>query len=134
MQRSGLILSGGQNAWLGEDIPDNVEDGICFSDEISLMDLTSTELMVLSSCETALGDLLEDGVFGLQRAFKLAGVRTIIMTLWRVDDNSSVLFMNEFYKRLSRGVDRHSAFTEALSVIKKNYPEPYYWAPYIMLD
>ena len=134
MQRSGLILSGGQNAWLGKDIPNNVEDGICFSDEISLMDLTSTELMVLSSCETALGDLLEDGVFGLQRAFKLAGVRTIIMTLWRVDDNSSVLFMNEFYKRLSRGVDRHSAFSEALSVIKEKYPEPYYWAPYIMLD
>lgn len=134
LQRSGLILSGGQNAWLGGDIPDDIEDGILLSEEIASMDLSGTDLVVLSACETGLGDITSDGVFGLQRAFKMAGVRTLIMSLWKVDDNATSLMMQTFYEHLLSGMSKREAFNLAQAAVRAKYPEPYYWAGFVMLD
>lgn len=132
--RSGLILSNGGRAWKGEPIPKGVEDGILQADEIASINLSGTSLLVLSACETALGDISSDGVYGLQRAFKMAGVETIIMSLWEVDDKASALFMSYFYEALTTGKNKHEAFVSAQSQLKEKYSDPYYWAAFIMLD
>lgn len=134
LQRSGLIMSGGQNAWMGIDIPDDVEDGILLAEEIASMDLSGTDLVVLSACETGLGDITSDGVFGLQRAFKMAGVQTLVMSLWKVDDNATSLMMQTFYEQLLSGKTKREAFNLAQAAVRAKYPEPYYWAGFIMLD
>ena len=136
LKRSGLILAGAQRAWLGEPIPDSVEDGILLAEEIAAMDLSGTDLVVLSACETGLGEITSEGVFGLQRAFKKAGVQTLIMSLWKVDDNATSLFMQTFYKHWLDGKSKHEAFSIAQSTVRENesYSNPYYWAAFIMLD
>ena len=132
--RSGLILSNGGRAWKGDKIPEGVEDGILQSDEISNINLAGTSLLVLSACETALGDISSDGVYGLQRAFKMAGVGTIIMSLWEVDDRATSLFMSYFYEAWTSGKNKHDAFVVAQDRLRQEYNDPYYWAAFIMLD
>lgn len=135
--RSGLILAGGNRTWKGEEPPAGMEDGILTAQEISEMDLHQTELVVLSACETGLGDVNGgEGVFGLQRAFKLAGVKTIIMSLWKVDDKATSEMMQLFYSKWLGGIDKHEAFRLAQQELKKkkNYSEPYYWAGFVMVD
>lgn len=134
MLRSGLIVSGGQAAWLGNDVPKGIEDGILLSKELSELDLSHIDVVVLSACNTGLGDVKNDGVFGLQRAFKLAGAQTIIMSLWEIDDNVTSVFMEYFYQNLLSGSSRHDAFKQARNSIQKEYTNPYYWAAFIMLD
>lgn len=138
LKRSGLILAGAQKAWLGEPIPDNVEDGVLLAEEIATMDLTGTDLVVLSACETGLGEITSEGVFGLQRAFKKAGVQTLIMSLWKVDDNATSLFMRTFYKQWLGWKSKHAAFLDAQAAVREckesDYSNPYYWASFIMLD
>lgn len=134
LKRSGLVMAGGQRAWLGDSIPINVDDGILLADEIAAMDLSGTDLVVLSACETGLGDITSDGVFGLQRAFKMAGVQTLVMSLWKVDDNATSLMMQTFYEHLLSGKSKHEAFNLAQAVVRNKYPEPYYWAGFIMMD
>ena len=132
--RTGLILSNGGRAWKGESIPRGVEDGILQADEIARINLSGTSLLVLSACETALGDISSDGVYGLQRAFKMAGVETIIMSLWEVDDKATALFMSFFYEALTSGKKKHEAFVSAQNQLREKYSDPYYWAAFIMLD
>ena len=135
MVLSGLALSGANNIWKGNfDLP-NAEDGILTAYEISQLDLSNTRLAVLSACETARGRIFPvDGVFGLQRAFKQAGAGSILMSLWKVDDAATALFMEHFYKFLFETHDRHAALKMALSEVKKQHPDPYYWAAWVMLD
>ncbi len=134
LKRSGLILAGGQRAWLGQPIPNRVEDGILLAEEIAAMDLSGTDLVVLSACETGLGEITSEGVFGLQRAFKKAGVRTLIMSLWRVDDAATSLMMRTFYEHLLASKSKREAFAIAQLAVKSEYKDPYYWASFIMLD
>ena len=135
MALSGLALSGANNAWKGNfDLP-NVEDGILTAYEISQLDLSNTKLVVLSACETARGRIFPvDGVFGLQRAFKQAGAGSVLMSLWKVDDNATAIFMEQFYKYLFETADRHKALQMAQNEVKKQFPDPYYWAAWVMLD
>ncbi len=100
------------------------------------MDLRKTDLVVLSACQTALGEITGEGVFGLQRGFKKAGARTIIMSLWPVDDNATLLMMTEFYNNLTSGKTKREAFNAAQNVVKKTkgFENPRYWAAFIMLD
>lgn len=98
MSRSGLIMSGGQIAFSGASVPETFDDGILTAKEISEMDLSNTYIVVLSACQTALGDINGEGVFGLQRGFKKAGAGTILMSLWKVDDEATSILMNEFYR------------------------------------
>ena len=132
--RSGLILSGGNNAWLGKEVPEGIEDGVLTALEISTMNLSGTDMVVMSACETGLGDITSDGVFGLQRAFKMAGVQTLVMSLWKVDDNATSLIMQTFYEHLLSGITKREAFRLAQAAVRAKYPEPYYWAGFIMLD
>ena len=78
MWRSGLVMSSGNRAWKGDTIPDTIEDGILKAQEIGDLDLRGADLVVLSACNTGQGEVTGEGVFGLQRAFKMAGAQTIV--------------------------------------------------------
>lgn len=133
--RSGLILAGGNRTWKGEEPVPGMEDGILTAQEISEMNLRNTELVVLSACETGLGDIKGgEGVFGLQRAFKLAGVKSIIMSLWKVDDKATSEMMRLFYSKWLGGTEKREAFRLAQQELKKKYTDPYYWAGFVMVD
>ena len=88
----------------------------------------------MSACETALGETSGDGIYGLQRAFKISGVETIVMSLWEIDDKATSIFMIHFYNYLMEYNDKYIAFTKAQAKLMKDYPDPYYWAAFIMLD
>ena len=134
MLRSGLIMTGGNKAWLCKKIPENIEDGVLMAKEISHVDLRGTDLVVLSACETGLGEVSSEGVFGLQRSFKQAGVQSLVMSLWDVNDDATRFMMTEFYSNLLSGKDKRAAFLEAKRKCKKEYKYPQYWAAFIMLD
>ena len=132
---SGIMLAGGNNIWQGNFDLKNVEDGILTADEISRLDLSNTKLVVLSACETAKGMIDPvDGVYGLQRAFKMAGAQTIVMSLWKVHDDATSLLMTLFYSYLTGGMEKHQALWKAMMDVREKYEDPYYWAGFIMLD
>jgi CHAT domain-containing protein len=131
--RSGLILAGGNYAWNNTPI-DGVEDGILTAYEIAQLDLSNTELVVLSACETALGDVKgSEGVFGLQRAFKMAGVKKMIVSLWQVPDKETAELMTAFYSYWLGGKSIEDAFATAQADMKKKYP-PFYWAAFVLVE
>ncbi len=134
--QSGLLLSGANYAWQNKPLPEGIEDGILTAKEISFMDLRKTDLVVLSACQTALGEITGEGVFGLQRGFKKAGARTIIMSLWHVNDDATQLMMTEFYSNLIAGMSKREAFLAAQNKVKttKGFEKSKYWAAFIMLD
>ena len=134
LRRSGLMLAGGNKAWKTGHGIKGIEDGVLTAQEISNMNLSNVDLLVLSACETGLGDVANEGVFGLQWAFKSAGVGTIIMSLWDVDDNATALMMKTFYRELTAGKDKREAFALAQKEVKKIYKDPLQWAAFIMLD
>ena len=139
MMLSGLIMSGGNRAWTGQKIPKGVKGGVMTANEIAGMNLKGTDLLVLSACQTGLGVATPEGLYGLQRAFKKAGVQTMVMTLWEVSDMASKDFMIKFYEELVKkknGWDKRMAFNKAIKYMKNNskYSDPYYWAGFIMLD
>jgi CHAT domain-containing protein len=132
--RSGLILAGANHALNGKPL-EGIEDGILTADEVSQLNLTGTALVVLSACQTGLGEVNNgEGVFGLQRAFKLAGVETLIMSLWSVDDYATALLMEVFYEQWLSGKSKQAAFKEARRQVRKKYPQPFYWAAFVMMD
>lgn len=154
---SGLALSG---ANAGYD-PVCGEDGLLSAREICEMDLGKVDFVVMSACRTALGNVSDEGAAGLVRALKMAGVRSIIATLWEVDDMSTMLFMQAFHKALAAGKGKHDSFLyarervrdipttvsyrpfSARTMARESVPrtkiippfsEPYYWAPFILID
>ena len=135
MMWAGLLLAGANNLWTGQFAINNVEDGILTAEEISQLDLSNTKLVVMSACETGKGFVDPiDGIIGLQRAFKKAGAKTIVMSLWKVNDEATSLMMSSFYKYLIGGKERHEALELARRDVEKEYPDPFYWAGFIMLD
>ena len=138
--RSGLMFSNGQRAWLygKKDIPQDIEDGILLASEISLLDLQSVDLVTLSACQTGLGDISDDGVLGLQRGFKRAGVNSLLMTLWPVEDSATKIFMKQFYNNLFTGYSKQQSLQTAQKYLREYnngyYNEPKYWAAFILLD
>lgn len=132
MLRSGLALAGA-NTWLqGKPLPPEAEDAILNAEDVSGLDLSGTELVVLSACETGLGDIqVGEGVFGLRRAFVLAGAKTLVMSLWKVPDQQTQELMEDFYHRILSGKDRASALREAQLAMKDKYPDPLYWGAFI---
>lgn len=131
---SGLIMSGGQSAWKDSAFVAEKDDGILTSYEISKLDLHNVNLVVLSACETGLGDNLYDGIYGLQRAFKKAGARTILMSLWNINDKATSEYMELFYYFLTSGLSKQESYRRTVVEMKKRYEDPYYWASFIMLD
>jgi CHAT domain-containing protein len=135
MYLTGVVMSGGNAEWQGQELPDGVLGGLLTSEDISHTDLSKTNLVVLSACDTGRGEATNEGLFGLQRAFKKAGVQTIVMSLWQVSDMVTQEFMVEFYRCLaSSHWDKRKAFDQARTEIKQRYPEPFYWAGFIMID
>jgi CHAT domain-containing protein/Flp pilus assembly protein TadD len=133
--RSGLLLAGGNHAWTNKPV-EGVESGILTAEKIAGMNLLGTKLVVMSACQTGLGDIKNsEGVFGLQRAFKLAGVETLVMSLWEVDDSVTAKLMSVFYQEwLFSGKSRQEAFKEAQRKIHAERPLPFYWAAFVMMD
>jgi CHAT domain-containing protein/tetratricopeptide (TPR) repeat protein len=137
MIRSGLVLASGNHAWkTGKPLRPDLEDGILTAYEISQMNLSNTELAVLSACETGLGDLVgNEGVYGLQRAFKIAGVRYLIMSLWQVPDFQTQVFMSAFYKYwLTDEKSVPEAFRATQSELKAKYGEAFKWAGFVLVE
>lgn len=134
MLRSGLVLAGVNNYW-GEPVKGMVtDDGILTAKEISNLDLSSCQLVVLSACDTGLGDIKgSEGVYGLQRAFKMAGVKNIIMSLWKVPDTQTAELFELFYRFSLKGESVHQALRMAQAEMKLKYP-PYYWAGFVLLE
>lgn len=139
MTRSGLLFSGANNALRGGSVKkEGVDDGILTAKEIARLDLRGADLLVLSACQTGLGEVSGEGVFGLQRGFKKAGVNTILMSLWEVDDEATCLLMTSFYKELAKGRTNSEALKAAQKAVRddkdKDFSSPYYWASFILLD
>ena len=137
MSLSGLVFAGGNAAWLGKKNVDGVLGGVLTAKDIANLDFKGTDLLVLSACKTGQGKVTAEGVFGLQRAFKKAGVGTIIMSLWNVDDKVTSEFMVAFYGQLTdkaNNWNKRKAFEEAKEIIRKKHPDPFHWAAFVMLD
>jgi hypothetical protein len=132
MLRSGLALAGA-NTWLrAGNLPEEAEDGLLTAEDVTGLDLLATELVVLSACETGLGLVhAGEGVFGLRRAFVLAGAKTLVMSLWKVPDEPTRELMEDFYRRLLAGDGRTGALRQAQLAMKSKYPEPFYWGAFI---
>lgn len=135
MLLSGLVLSGGNIEWKGDMSTSDYLGGLLTADDISKLDLSRTELVVMSACGTGQGEVTSEGVYGLQRAFKMAGVKQVVMTLWQVNDYVSKEFMKIFYENLIyKKLNPDSALLEAKMSIREKYHDPYYWAGYVLLD
>ncbi len=139
LTRSGLVMSGANHILEDEELPDNVEDGILTAREIADVDLRGLDLVVLSACQTGLGDISQgEGVFGLQRGFKKAGANSILMSLWEVDDKATQILMTQFYKHLLSGQSKRQSLLSAQKHLRNveegKYDEPKYWAAFIFLD
>lgn len=137
MSLSGLVLAGGNAAWLGKQLPNGVLGGILTANDIARLDLNNTDMAVLSACQTGQGKATAEGLYGLQRAFKKAGVGTIVMSLWSVSDMTTSEFMIAFYKCLAdknNAWNKRKAFEQAKEIIRKKYPAPFRWAAFVMLD
>lgn len=130
--RSGLALAG-VNSWLKEGSPPaEAEDGLLTAEDVSGMDLLDTDLVVLSACETGLGEIhVGEGVFGLRRAFVLAGARTLVMSLWKVPDQQTQELMEDFYGRILAGGGRADSLRQAQLALQARHPDPLYWGAFI---
>lgn len=137
LTRSGLILYGANNLFL-QNNSKNSNDGILTSGEVSLLNLRKVQLVVLSTCKSGLGDIESEGVYGLQRGFKKAGVQTILMSLWDIDDYVTQLMMRYFYRGLSDGMSVYESLIRAQNTIRTvnngEFSNPFYWSGFIILD
>lgn len=115
MEYAGLIFAGANNFWTQSSAiaQQDIDDGILTADEIANLNLIGTDLVVLSACQTGLGRVSGEGLFGLQRAFKKAGVQSILMSLWEVDDKATQVLMTSFYQYLKAGSSKREALKKA---------------------
>jgi CHAT domain-containing protein/tetratricopeptide (TPR) repeat protein/type II secretory ATPase GspE/PulE/Tfp pilus assembly ATPase PilB-like protein len=130
--RSGLALAG-VNSWLkGMAVPPEAEDGVLTAEDVCDLELSATELVVLSACDTGLGRVhVGEGVFGLRRAFALAGAETLVVSLWRVPDEQTRELMILFYRRLLSGHPRAAALRAAQLELQAAHADPFYWGAFI---
>lgn len=139
MNRTGLVMAGANRFWLrkfgADNLPSTREDGILLSAEIKTMNFPNTQLAVLSACNSGLGDIIDsEGVFGLQRAFKITGVQYLIMSLWSVPDTATQQMMEAFYDNwLEKRLEIPAAFQAAQESMRKRYPSPFYWGGFVLL-
>ncbi len=145
LQRCGLVFTGANHIWLADSsIPEGIDDGILTGREISSLDLRGSDLVVLSACQTGVGEVTGEGVFGLQRAFKKAGAGTLLMSLWEVNDEVTQLMMTEFYKSLVSSKSKHEALRQAQERIREctfmvngeeqSGTDPHFWAAFTLMD
>lgn len=133
--RSGLMLTGSSEADQLNPNLDNTSNGVITSYEAMNLYLQGTSLVVLSACETGLGEIKAgEGVYGLQRAFLVAGAEALIMSLWKVDDAATQQLMNNFYTNWIKTGDKQKAFKQAQLQLMTKYKEPFYWGAFVMME
>lgn len=133
LMRSGLVMAGANDVWVKPEKGDT-DDGVLTAQEVTQIDMRKNDLVVLSACETGLGDIKgNEGVYGLQRALKMAGVKYIIMSLWEIPDRETVEFMGTFYNDLLKTRDIKTAFSVAQNHMRKKY-DPYYWGAFVLME
>ena len=138
MLRSGLMLSGSNISWTGDPehlVENSGEDGILTAAEVSTLNLSNTELVVLSACETGLGKIDGwEGTYGLKRGFKLAGADKLIVSLWPVPDKETAELMTFFYSDLATSGNIVKAFHKAQQHMRNKYPQqPALWAGFVLI-
>ncbi len=134
--RSGLLLAGASALNSTHSSPSQlpVDTTLATALELAGLDLWGTQLVVLSACDTARGDVkLGQGVYGLRRAFIVAGAETVVMSLWQVKDDTTAQLMEAYYRDLLAGQGRATALREAMLSLRATRPHPHYWAPFIAL-
>ena len=133
--RSGLLFTGAGELLENNNIYDfNKKDGILTAYEAMNLNLDHTELVVLSACETGVGEIKSgEGVYGLQRSFIVAGAKNVIMTLFKVNDQVTQELMNDFYKQWLETGDMRMAFQNAKIKIKNKYQKPVYWGSFVLI-
>ena len=139
LMRSGLLMSGASASFFGDNVRDAADNGVVTAAEIGQLNLRGLDLVTLSACETALGDVSGEGVFGLQRGFKKAGAQSILMSLWKVDDEATCLLMTAFYRNwMVEKRTKREALEAAKQAVRqhkeKGWDNPKYWAAFILLD
>lgn len=134
LMRSFLLFSGAGETLKGENLSTDLDDGILTAYEVLNLDLDNTDMVVLSACETGLGEIMNgEGVFGLQRSFIVAGTKSLIMSLWSVNDEVAVKLMELLYTYYLDGMGKRESFRRAILDIKNKYPHFYYWGPFVMI-
>lgn len=133
LARSGLALAGA-NAWLKGRLIGAEDDGLLTAEDVLEMNLQGTELVVLSACDTGLGEVRSgEGVFGIRRTLTIAGAQTVIMSLWKVPDKQTRLLMEMLYRNLVKGYGRAEALRLAQLELRQEYPDPRDWAAFVCL-
>lgn len=134
LMRTGLLLKGAGDLLEKTDYNYNMENGILTAYEAMSLNLDKTDLVVLSACETGLGDLeTGEGVYGLQRAFLVAGAKVLIMSMFKVDDEATQKLMLKFYQRWLNTNNLRQSFIEAKKELRVEYPDPIYWGAFMMI-
>ncbi|MDE5675361.1 MAG: CHAT domain-containing protein, partial [Muribaculaceae bacterium] len=136
MQNSGLLFANSQKYWMSDSLASSINDadGILRANEIAKLDLNGCRLVVLSACQTGLGEYNSEGVYGLQRAFKLAGAQSILMSLWSVDDKATAELMTEFYRGLIAGQEPDEALVNAQRTLRAEGYSQDKWAAFVLLN
>ena len=138
LSRSFLVMTGGNKLPKRKELDNEPDDGILTGSEISNLNLSNAKLVVLSACDSGLGDISNEGVLGLQFAIKKAGANAIMMSLDKVDDKATRILMVEFYRNLMNGKTKRQSLQDAQHYLRKvdnrKYDDPKYWASFIMLD
>ena len=133
--KSGLLLTGAEEGLETGKVKDRKENGILTAYEAMDLDLQNTQLVILSACETGLGEnVVGEGVYGLQRAFQIAGAASIVTSLWKVNDDATQELMSSFIKFYLASKDKQGAFRRAQIELAKKYEHPYYWGAFVMLN
>tara|TARA_R110002096_G_C14659910_1_gene727576 strand:- start:54 stop:3290 length:3237 start_codon:yes stop_codon:yes gene_type:complete len=136
LNRSGLVLAGANHFWkYGNKMNSEMEDGILTANEIASLELRNTKLVTLSACETAIGNSINsEGVFGIQRGLKMAGAKSLLLSLWKVNDVVAKEYMVTFYDFLiNKNFSLQEAYKKTQDLIREKYPEPYKWAAFVLI-
>lgn len=137
MERTGLVFSGACTVMDIQDESYRVSDGFLSAKEVSELDFRKMDLVSLSACQTGLGLDTNDGIYGLQRGFKKAGVKSIIMTLDKVDDSATCFLMTEFYRNwIGKGLSKQKSLELAQDAVRQTpgWEKPEFWSPFVLLD
>jgi CHAT domain-containing protein len=134
LMKTGLLLKGAGDILDKTNYNYNIESGILTAYEAMSLNLDKTDLVVLSACETGLGEIANgEGVYGLQRAFLVAGAKVLIMSMFKVDDEATQKLVLNFYKKWLTTTNMRQSFVDAKKELRVEYPEPIYWGAFMMI-
>ncbi len=134
LMRAGLLLTGAGDILSKTDYNYNIDDGILTAEEAMSLNLDGTDLVLLSACETGLGELRSgEGVYGLQRSFLQAGAKLLIMSMFKVDDDATRKLIVKFYQKWLNTKNYRQSFTEARKELRDEYPDPIFWGAIMII-